>query len=250
MPTTVAPFDNVHCRRAVQYAVDKARVKEELGGPYTTALATSLWPRGLPNYPATVRYPEGPGNHGDLAAARRELAECGRPDGFATRLAAVDTGRGLRTAQEVQRALARIGIKVTVSRFPQDTFLLTDVGNPSTVRRAEIGLIVSAWTPDFPSPSAFYVPLTDGRSIHAPGNSNLAELSSPSLEKLVDQARTTLDMGTATTLWQRYDAAVMDSAAYVPVVEDRALVIGSSRLTNAYVHRAYAAYDVVSLGVG
>lgn len=249
MPTTMPPFDNVHCRRAVQFAVDKARVKEALGGPYATALATSLWPRGLPSYPATVRYPDGTGNHGDLSAARRELAECGHPQGFQTRLASVDTGRGLRAAEEIQRALARVGIKANLSRFPQGTYLLTDVGDPDTVQRAEIGLIVSAWTPDFPSPSAFYVPLTDGRSVHAPGNSNLAELASPTLEKLVDQAGTTLDRGTATTLWQRYDAAVMDTAAYLPVVEDRALVIGSSRLRNAYIHRAYAAYDVASLGV-
>jgi hypothetical protein len=41
----------------------------------------------------------------------------------------------------------------------------------------------------------------------------------------------------------------MTSAAYAPLVEDRAVLIGSSRLRNAYVHPAFRGYDVVSLGV-
>src|SRR5262249_26422238 len=32
MPLTVPPMNNVHCRRAVQYAADKAAVKQAMGG--------------------------------------------------------------------------------------------------------------------------------------------------------------------------------------------------------------------------
>jgi ABC-type dipeptide transport system, periplasmic component len=247
--TTMPPLDDVHCRRAVQYAVDKATVKEALGGPYAAALATSLWPRALPGYPATVRYPDGPGNHGDLAAARQELSRCGHPDGFTTTLATVNTGRGDRTATEIGRALARVGIRTKIMRFSPDTFLLSDVGSPKAVQDAQIGLIVSAWTGDFPAPSAFYLPLTDGRSIHSPGNTNLAELKSTELEKEIDRAAAALDQGTSTVRWHRYDASVMETATYVPVVEDRAMIVGSARLRNAYVHRAYGGYDVATLGV-
>ncbi|HEX5494512.1 MAG TPA: ABC transporter substrate-binding protein [Mycobacteriales bacterium] len=247
--TSLAPLNNVHCRRAVQYAVDKAAVKSALGGPYAAALATTLWPRGLPGYPATVKFPDGPGNHGDLAAARRELASCGHRNGFSTKLATVDSGRGARAAEVVSRSLRRVGIRATVVRFSQNTFLLSDVGSPKQVQADRIGLIMSAWSPDFPSPSAFYIPLTDGRSIHSLGNSNLAELRETPLEKAVDKAEGSLDLGTSTVLWQHYDASVMDSAAYLPVVEDRALIVGSSRLRNAYVHRAYDGYDVATLGV-
>src|SRR5262249_51018583 len=69
MPLTVPPMNNVHCRRAVQYAADKAAVKQAMGGDYAAALATTLWPRDLPGYPASARYPAGPDNHGDLARA-------------------------------------------------------------------------------------------------------------------------------------------------------------------------------------
>jgi hypothetical protein len=41
----------------------------------------------------------------------------------------------------------------------------------------------------------------------------------------------------------------MRAASYAPLVEDRALLLGSARLRNAYVHRAFHGYDVVSLGV-
>ncbi len=76
-----APVSDVHCRRAVQYALDKAAVKDALGGPYAASLATTLWPRALPGYPATAPYPVGVGNRGDLAGGRARagaLRQAGR----------------------------------------------------------------------------------------------------------------------------------------------------------------------------
>jgi peptide/nickel transport system substrate-binding protein len=103
MPVEVAPFDDVHCRRAVQYALDKAAVKDALGGGYAASLATTLWPRVLPGYPATAPYPTGEGNSGDLVARPAELASCGKPDGFATTLGTVNDGRGKVAADVVTR---------------------------------------------------------------------------------------------------------------------------------------------------
>lgn len=249
MPLTVPPFDNVRCRRAVQYALDKAGVREALGGGYTAALTTTLWPRMLPGYPATDAYPSGKGNAANVEAAKKELEACGKPDGFTTKIATVDRGRGLRTAEVIRDALRDVGIDAELLRFSQETYLVSDAGSQQAVKQAGMGLIVSSWTPDFPAPAAFYVPLTDGRSIRSPGNTNLAELDTDPLKKSVDQANATPQRGTATALWQRYDAAVMQAASYAPIVEDRALLLGSTRLRNVYVHRAYGGYDLTALGV-
>jgi peptide/nickel transport system substrate-binding protein len=249
MPASVAPFADVHCRRAVQYAVDKAAVKDALGGTYAASLATTLWPRGLPGYPATAPYPAGEGNRGDLPAARTELARCNRPGGFATTLGTVNDGRGKAAADAVARSLGRVGITVTVKDYPRGTFLSAVAGSPAAVRDGGLGLVVAEWAADFPSPYAFLVPLADGRSIRPAANPNVAELGGGDLESAIDEAAATLDPVQATTAWRDVAATAMTSAAYAPLVEDRAVLVGSSRLRNAYVQPAFRGYDVVSLGV-
>ena len=249
MAAGVAPFADVHCRRAVQYAIDKAAVKEALGGTYAASLATTLWPRGLPGYPATAPYPAGEGNRGDLPTARTELARCNRAGGFPATLATVNDGRGKAAADAVARALGRVGIRVAVKEYPRATFLSAVAGSPAAVRDGELGLVVAEWAADFPSPYAFLVPLADGRSIRPAANPNVAELGGGELEAAIDEAAATLDPVQATTAWRDVAATAMQSAAYAPLVEDRAVLIGSRRLRNAYVHPAFRGYDVVSLGV-
>jgi peptide/nickel transport system substrate-binding protein len=249
MPAEVQPFDDVHCRKAVQYAVDKAAVKDAVGGASAAALATTLWPRALPGYPAVAPYPGGEGNRGDETAARAELASCGRPDGFAATLAVVADGRGPVCAEAVARALARVGIRVTVRKYPRNQFLSVVAGAPAVVQQDRLGLILADWSADFPSPHAFLVPLADSRSIRPSGNPNLAELGGAELEQAVDEATATLDPVQATTAWRAVETLVMAAASYVPLIEDRALLLASARLRNVYVHPVYHGYDVVSLGV-
>jgi peptide/nickel transport system substrate-binding protein len=247
MPSAVGALGDLHCRRAVQYALDKAAVKDALGGAYAAALATTLWPRVLPGYPATAPYPVGTGNRGDLAAAKRELALCGKPNGFSTALGTVNDGRGKVAADVVVRSLARVGIVATPKQYPRGTFLASVAGSPATVRADGLGLIVAEWAADFPSPYAFLDPLVDGRSVRPSANPNVAELSGD--EEAIDTATATLDPVQATASWRKVAATAMQTAGYAPLVEDRAVLIGSPRLRNAYVQPAYRGYDLASLGV-
>ena len=137
---------------SVQYALDKEAVKDALGGTYAASLATTLWPRVLPGYPATAPYPTGAGNRGDLAKAKDELAQCGKPAGFSTALGTVDDGRGKVAADVVVRSLARVGIVATEKQYPRGTFLASVAGSPATVRADGLGLLVAEWAADFPSP--------------------------------------------------------------------------------------------------
>jgi peptide/nickel transport system substrate-binding protein len=250
MTVSVSPLDNVHCRRAVQYAADKAAVKQVLGGDYGAALATTLWPRDLPGYPAAAPYPAGADNHGDLDRARAELAACGRPDGFTTRIATVDTGRGLLVAQAMQDALARVGITAPLRPFPEEVYLSAGVGSPKAVRDGGLGLAVVNWVADFPSPVAFYPPLLDGRNARTAGNTNYAQVSEPGLTGMCDAAAATLDPTTSTNRWRQVDGSAMGLAAYLPLAEDKAVLLTASRVRNAYVHLAWRNYDLAALGVG
>ena len=250
MPVSVPPLDNVHCRRAVQYAADKAAVKQALGGDYAAALATTLWPRELPGYPAAALYPAGPDNHGDLDRARAELAACGRPDGFRTRIATVNAGRGLLIAQTMQDALARVGITAELRPFPKDVYLSAGAGAPKAVKDGGLGLAVVNWVADFPSPVAFYPPLLDGRNARTLGNTDYAHLTDRGLQRLCDTAAATLDPSRSTVGWRQVDRAAMGVAGYLPLVEDKSVLLTSARVRNAYVHLAWRNYDLAAVGVG
>ena len=244
MPVSVPPMDNVHCRRAVQYAADKAAVKQALGGEYGAALATTMWPRDLPGYPAAAPYPAGPDNHGDLDRARAELTACGRPAGFHTRIATVNAGRGLLLAQAVRRALARVGIAAELRPFPQEVYLSAGAGAPKALTDGGLGLAVVDWVTDFPSPAAFYPPLLDGRNARTLGNTDYAQLSLAALSRACDQAAATLDRTASTDRWRRVDGA------YLPLAEDKAVLLAGTRVRNAYVHPVWRNYDLAAIGVG
>jgi peptide/nickel transport system substrate-binding protein len=224
-------------------------VKQALGGDYGAALATTLWPRDLPGYPAAAVYPAGPDNHGALDRARTELRQCGHPGGFRTRIATVDSGRGLQVAKALRDAVARVGITAELRPFPEDVYLSVGAGSPKAVRDGRFGLAVVKWVADFPSPSAFYPPLLDGRNRRTLGNTAYAQVADPRLQQACDLASATQQPATATARWRQVDGAAMLLAAYLPLAEDKVVLFTGSRIRNAYVHLAWRNYDVAAIGV-
>ncbi|MEU7866917.1 ABC transporter substrate-binding protein [Dactylosporangium sp. NPDC049140] len=122
MSTKVAPFDNVHCRRAVQYAVDKSAVQTARGAGQ---IAGGMLPPGIPGYDEGLDPYRTRSGKPQVDKARDELRQCGKPDGFATVIAGTDTPRSLKTAEAVPAALARAGITARIE--PADPSLYARV---------------------------------------------------------------------------------------------------------------------------
>jgi len=90
----------------------------------------------------------------------------------------------------------------------------------------------------------------DGREILAQGNSNYAELNDPAVNNGIDAALAATSKSDQQTQWTNVDKAVVDSAAYIPLLDDKVYLAHSSRATNVYVTNAYnGAFDFVSMGV-
>lgn len=245
LSTKVAPFDNQHCRLAVQYAVDRGAAQTADGGAQSAEPATNLAPPTILGSRQFTQYPT------NTTKAKQELAACGKPTGFTTKIA-IRQGRpkDRAIAQALQASLAKVGIGVTIQEYPIAQFYTDYTGKPSYVHSHGLGMILSVWGPDYPTALGFFPMLVDGRRILPAGNSNLSELNDPGVNGILDRLAETRDQKTREGLTSELDRKVMGTGAMVPLVFDKTMLYRNPRLTNATVSQMYGAYDLATIGVG
>jgi peptide/nickel transport system substrate-binding protein len=110
------------------------------------------------------------------------------------------------------------------------------------------GIMLSAWSADYPTGSGFFSTLIDGRQIHPSGNNNYAELDDPLINEQLDQVTTVTDGTRAAGIWQQVNAEVMDNASMLPLTYDQVLNYRNPRLTNVFVNQFYGTWDVTAMG--
>ncbi|MFF0750476.1 ABC transporter substrate-binding protein [Streptomyces sp. NPDC004267] len=242
------PLDNVHCRKAVLYAADPTALLNARGGPHTGALHGNLLPPTIPGadsydpYGLTAGQPR-------PAKAKEELASCGRPGGFTTKLLTKTTRpQDLQTATALQNSLKAVGITAQIVQKDGSAFF-EFAGSPDTVKSQGIGLVTTNWSADDPIGTTFLQPLADGRRITPSGNTDYAQVDDPSVNALFDQAKAAPDAGKASEIYRQLNHKLTDGAYYLPVAANKTLNYRNPRLTNVYVSQAYGMVDLQALGV-
>jgi peptide/nickel transport system substrate-binding protein len=135
-----APFDDVHVRRAISYAIDReALVKAVLFG--NGEAANSLLSPGTPYYDENAG-----GATFDVAKAKAELAQSSKPNGFTTTLLiASGNPNQASVAQIMQSELKDIGITMEIKQ-------LDPTANKQARLASDFDMTISAWTMDIPDP--------------------------------------------------------------------------------------------------
>jgi peptide/nickel transport system substrate-binding protein len=153
MNLAVPPFDDVHVRRALNYALDKEHLVELQGGPSAAEPIGHLAPDrdednvllGYDPYPT-------PGDAGDLAKAREEMA-LSRYDSDHDGLCDASVCQGVRavtreafapTAQAAAEDFREIGIELEVEVHDPETFWGPDMTDPRLMIPLIIGLAFSS----------------------------------------------------------------------------------------------------------
>jgi peptide/nickel transport system substrate-binding protein len=248
--TKVAPFDNIHCRKAVQYATDKITMQTARGGADAGGdIAVNMLPPNIAGHdPALDPYNTKSGKP-QIDKAKEELAACGKPTGFDTVIATRNAGKELKTAEALQAALKNVGINARLDPTDASLYFRSTIGAPSNVAAKGYGLMMAGWGADFPTGYGFLSILVDGRTISPSGNNNYAELNNAEVNSLIDKAKAATDPKAAADIWGQINKIVMDEAVMVPFVYDKALNYRNPRLTNVFVTEFYGMYDFASLGV-
>ncbi|MFF4315852.1 ABC transporter substrate-binding protein [Streptomyces sp. NPDC001507] len=245
----VAPFDNVHCRKAVQWALDKQSVIDAMGGSPKGDVATTLLPPSVNGYTKFDTYPSA-GHKGDAAKAKDELKQCGKPSGFSTTLTArADRPAEIAAATAIQNSLKGVGITVDIKQFPSGKYFANFAGVPSYVHQHKLGMMMMAWGADWPTGYGFLDQIVDGSAIKPSGGNNLMELNDPQINKALSDAISNTDATARTKAWGDIDKMVLDNASVVPLVYRKNLLIRPTSATNVTVTQAYLGmYDYTLLG--
>ncbi|KUM67536.1 ABC transporter substrate-binding protein [Streptomyces curacoi] len=242
----VAPFDNIHCRKAVQWGLDKQSVLDAMGGSPKGDVATTLLPPSVNGYTKFDTYAT-EGHKGNVAKAKEELKACGKPNGFNTILTArSDRPAEVAQATAVQASLKKIGINIEIKQFPSGKYFSNFAGVPSYVHEHKLGMLSMAWGADWPTGFGFLDQVVNGSAIKPSGGTNLSELNDPAINKALKDAIGNTDDAARTKAWGDIDKMVLDNASVVPVVYRKNLLLRSESAANVTVTQAYLGmYDYV-----
>jgi peptide/nickel transport system substrate-binding protein len=245
----VAPFDNIHCRKAIQWGLNKQSVLDAMGGSPKGDVATTLLPPSVNGYTKFDTYAS-KGHKGDVAKAKAELKQCGKPNGFNTIMTArSDRPAEVAQATAVQASLKNIGVNIEIKQFPAGKYFSNFAGVPSYVHEHKLGMLSMAWGADWPTGYGFLDQIVNGAAIKPSGGNNLMELDDPKINKALTDAIANTDDAARTKAWGDIDKMVMDNASVVPVIYRKNLLLRPTSATNATVTQAYLGmYDYLLMG--
>jgi ABC-type transport system substrate-binding protein len=150
---TVAPFDNVKVRQAVNYAVNRSQIQRVWGGPQVGTPTDQILPPSVPQYRDYNAYPNQP----DLEKAKQLIAESGIKTPVTTQLRTRNDVAGfMEVSQVVQANLKAIGINVEIQGAPGSVDGAYDA---DAKNKAPMGLVT--FSMDFPDGQAFINLLLD-----------------------------------------------------------------------------------------
>jgi len=247
---TVKPLDNIECRKAVEYAMDRTSYQTAYGGAFSGGdLATTIMPPMIPGFEKFDLFPAGEGSKGDVTKAKEALTKCGQPNGFETNIAYRNERPKEKAAAEAfQQALEKVGIKLTPKGYAQADYFSSYAGNPPYVKANNIGLALNSWGADWPDGFGFLSQIVDSRVIRETGGSSNTSVRIPEVDKLLDQAVNELDISKRNALWSQIDKRVMEEAVIYPGIYAKGLLMRGKELTNVFVNESFGYYDYLALG--
>jgi peptide/nickel transport system substrate-binding protein len=239
--TRVRPFNVPAARQALNYAIDRNKLIDLIGGPLTAQPACQILPPSLPGYQPYCPYTLNPGPGGvwttpNLAQAEHLVSTSGTrgarvtvlTGAFGTKIPDQATGRYLVSV------LDQLGYRASLQVIPGGNGNAYNKRLYDSRQRTQVGWF--SWYQDYPAPADFISPLLTCHSFLPgnPANMNAAEFCNPHIDAQVTQALAlqARNPSAAAALWARIDHQIVNQAPWVPIYNPRSLVMLSARAGN------------------
>ncbi len=195
------PLNDVRVRRALSMAIDRKAIVERVaqGGQPP---AFTLTPPNTGGYTAPAALSE------DVEAARKLLAEAGFPNGagFPKMEILYNTTEGHRMIAEAIQQMWRRNLNLDIGLYNQEAKVWSD-----TMRQMDYQIARFAWVGDYLDASTFLDLITSTSGNNQTGWSN------PTYDRLVDEARRTLDQGKRFDLYREAELILMNESPIMPI---------------------------------
>jgi peptide/nickel transport system substrate-binding protein len=219
--TKIPPFDNAAARRAVNFAIDRQRLRDLTTGRELGVVTCQALPPSLGGYRRHCPYTLHPSKDGswtapDLERARRLVRTSGTAGQDVTFWIPRFTQFGAAAGTYVVQVLDSLGYR---ARYRYARSPLLD----------HVQMTVNGWSPDFAVPGGFIDP-----TLMCTAFLNLAAFCDPSIDRAIARAHMlhTTDPGAESQQWARIDRSLTDQAPWVPYANGIVLDVVSTRVGN------------------
>jgi ABC-type transport system substrate-binding protein len=163
-----APMDDVHVRKALNWALDKDAMWRLAGGPPSGTVAGHFVPPGMMGGLNADYDPYAtPDNAGDPEAAKAEMAQskydsdgdgvCDDPSCNVIALAVTNDNDAIKALEIMDKSFEPIGINLEIKTLNYNALVTKCATLASHTAFCQAG-----WGKDYPSPYTFFFPLLDG----------------------------------------------------------------------------------------
>lgn len=251
--TQVAPLNNINCRQAVEYAINKTQVQDVMGGSVGAGqIATTIMPPTVEGYVQADLY-QTPGEEGSTTKAQALVATCKTQEGsnwnpVVNVSAFTDQPKVVDGSNAIVQELNAVGFTSSVKGFEFSNWGST-IGNFSWEKSNRVLIANAAWGPDFPDGNGYLQFMVGSAGVNMSGNaSNYAYWSDPTFMNYLKEAEASSSVTTREADWAAADQYAMKQAVIVPLQYATALDIRASNATNVYFEDAYGAYNFAAIG--
>lgn len=218
-------------RQALQYAVDKAAIVQQMGGPTVAQPQNGIFGLGVLGFHEFDLY-QSPDAKGDPEKAKALLAEAGFPDGITLKMPFRNKGAEPAVAQTIQASLKKAGITIELTPVAPADYYSKFMTNPINTKEGTWDIAPVGWTPDWAGGSA--------RSVFQPQFSfngthqtyNYTDYNNPKANELATQAINATTPEEVGKLWGQVDELVMADAPVVPLVANKIPLYHSEAVQN------------------
>jgi peptide/nickel transport system substrate-binding protein len=204
-PNSNKAMQNVNVRRAISYAIDRAALITDAGGPVVSPPLTQLLPPGVPGSSNFDLYPYNP--------ARAKALLGGKHYTFKF-LYQIDNPVQVKIFQTIQYELSAVGITVQGLGVPQADIYDKYYTVPSTGERGVWDFGFGQWFPDwYGNNAATFLIDQYQTSAFPPYGDNFGFEGNPKVNSLIAKALVAPTTSAANSLWAQADHQVMEDAA-------------------------------------
>ncbi len=208
-PNENKAIQDVNVRRAISYAINRAALVTDAGGPRLSPPNSQMLPPGSVGYSNFDLYPYNP------AKAKSLLG--GKTYSFKL-LYQSDNPVEAKIFQTIQFELQSVGITVTGLGVPTADIYTKYFEVPSTASRGVWDIGLSQWFPDwYGNNAASYIAALFLSTAFAPAGSNFSFEASPKVDSLINKAVTATSVSAAASYWTQADRQVMADAPVYPI---------------------------------